>query len=238
MKKNLVIFGLCFSLGLAGQQIKSDLGKTTVSVQAGYLHSVLHGADRNILTTAETSVTGNSWTAGVSVRNPISERFALMHELLFQHNRYSYATARENEPMQARLDLQSVRLHPASAHVHFGKLQLGAGLFVEMLSGASLRLTDRNGKSWTEDPYGTDDHAQEDEPYLNKTDYGVVLHASYEVFHKLLLSAHFSQGFAGIYDNSNSYAADDTSNRHTLRLYRKQFGIRLGVSGILRKLTA
>jgi len=228
MKKNLAIFGLCFSLGLTAQQAEPDLRKTTVRVQAGYLHSALHGADRNVLTTDGKSVTGNGWTAGVSVQNPISERFALMHELLFQHNRYSYATVRGKEPMQARLDLQSVRLHPASAHVRFVKLQLGAGLFVEMLSGASLRLTDRNGKSWTEDPYGTDDHAQEDEPYLNKTDYGVMLQASYEVFPKLQLSAHFSQGFAGIYDNSNSYAADDTSNRHTLGLYRKQFGISLG----------
>ncbi len=228
MKKKFAALGLCFYLGLAAQQAESDLRKTTVSVQAGYVRSVLHGADRNTLTTEETSVAGNGWTAGVSVRNPISERFALVHELLFQQNRYSYATARENEPMRARLDLQSVRLHPASAQVRFGKLQLGAGLFVEMLSGAALRLTDRTGKSWTEDPYGTDDHAQEDEPYLNKTDYGMVLQASYEVFSKLQLSAHFSQGFAGLYDNSNSYAADDTGNRHTLRLYRKQFGISLG----------
>jgi len=204
MKKKLAVLGLCFSLALSAQQAESDLRKTTVSVQAGYLHSMLHGADRNILTTEGESVTGNGWTAGVSVRNPISERFALMHELMLQHNRYSYATARENEPMQARLDLHSVRLHPASAQVRFGKLQLGAGLFVEMLSGAALRLTDRTKKSWTEDPYGTDDHAQEDEPYLNKTDYGMVLQASYEVFPKLQLSAHFSQGFAGLYDNSNS----------------------------------
>lgn len=200
-----------------------------VAGKAGYLHTTLRGADAGEMARDGNRISGGGWMAGVSVENPINNRFGFVHELFYQQSSLHYDTVAEGNNAEANLTLHSIRLSPASFAYHVGTVQFAAGPYVSMLTASTLKMTDENGRTYyVDDPFGTKDDAQYDGQYLQKMDYGLIVGAEYRAAFGVLFGVQFSRGFASLFDNSNSYEADSSGMRKTPKIYRQQLSLFAG----------
>lgn len=232
--RNLIL-SVCSVIAVCGtalaQDINHDLkGNTTFSVKGGWIQSTLKGDDLEYLAIDGKVSKRNNFFVGVSVDNSLSKHFGLKHELFYQQ--YGGRFDRELEDgvtLDAKLQMNSIRLNPISAVFKTGGLQVYAGPYVNMLVYSSLTAVDEEGNKYKDHGiFGSIDDDQEDGQYLQKMDYGIVAGAEYQFDCGFLVGASYSRGFASIFDNSNTFGLEENAGGNDLKIYNQSFNVFVG----------
>lgn len=231
MKKILLSLTLLIGLSVSAQDLNDDLkGRTSFSVKAGWLQSNLVGKNTDYLASVDGKMnTRSNFFAGVSVDNSIGKYFGLKHELFYQNYGGSFKREMDDKVFDANLEMHSLRLNPISAVFKIGGLQVYAGPYVNMLMYSSITSIDADGNTYKDHSiYGSTADDQEDGPYLQKMDYGIVAGIEYQFNFGLSVGAQYSRGFASLFDNSNSFGLEDNPGIGDLKIYNENIGVFVG----------
>ncbi|MDR2222581.1 MAG: PorT family protein [Flavobacteriaceae bacterium] len=230
MKKLIISLTLLVGFAANAQEMdKEYVGSTSIAIKAGWLQSTLKGDDISKLTFDNKVNNRNNFYAGVSIDNGLSKHFGLKHELFYQNYGAGFKREIEDEVIDAKLEMHSLRLNPISAVFKVGGLQVYAGPYVNMLLYSSVTAIDENGNTYKDHSiFGSTEDDQEDGQYLQKMDYGIVAGIEYQFKMGIVVGAQYSRGFASLFDNSNTFGLEENAGKPDLKIYNQNVGVFVG----------
>lgn len=210
-------------------ELDTDKGNVSFGIKTGWLQSTIKGDDLKILAVDGKVTKTNSFFAGVSVYTGIGEHFGFKHELFYQQYGADFQREIEDIVLDATLEMHSLRLNPLSPTFKIGGLQVYAGPYVNMLLYSSITAVDEDGNTFKDrNIFGTEEEDTEEYKYLQKMDYGFVAGIEYQFNFGLSVGAHYSRGFATLFDNANTHGLENNAGMKDYKIYNESFGISLG----------
>ncbi len=208
---------------------QNQTGNTSFAIKGGWLQSTLKGSDAKLLASDGIIEKKNNFFIGISVDNSLGKYFGLKHELFYQSYGAKFNRKIDDIVIPATLEMHSLRLNPISPTFKLGGLQIYAGPYINMLMYSSITAIDEDGNTYKDHSiFGSADNDEEDQPYLQKMDYGLTAGIEYQFNFGLLVGAQYNRGFASLFDNSNAYGIEGNSGRKNLKIYNQNIGIYIG----------
>lgn len=225
----ILFFSLCSAVLSARQSHDFEKEKVRVSVKAGWQNTSITGSDAGFLAVDGKLNAVNSYRAGVAVDNPLGRTFAFKHELFFHNSGSRFVRRMHNQDFDARLDMHTIQLNPLSVVWRIKNVHVFGGPYTAVLLNASVTAITPSGEKFKDkNIYGVETDDQDGSYYLQKMDVGVMAGAEYHFEFGGLIGVQLSRGFAGIYDNSNTYENQGPSAPADLKLFNRSFSVYAG----------
>ncbi|WP_026993933.1 outer membrane beta-barrel protein [Flectobacillus major] len=180
-------------------------GRIRLTLKGGFTVSDFYGKDLALLSNnAHTSVL-QGFVIGIAADDKLGEYIGLKHELTFQQVGSGIALQDSSHGhYNSTLKMYVLQVLPIAPTFYYHNFQFYTGPYISALLSGAIQKKDTAGNYfWDSSIYGTPTENMQQNKYLQKFDFGIVLGTEYQLNTALSLGIRYSRGFTPILDNAN-----------------------------------